>query len=190
MQRVWLAIVVDDHVELGNDSSAVRSVVTVGIATAATVDDESLPMRRPTCDRSHRQFVCLEHPDLSTVRGHHGEVPHRPCSQLIRRPTAGPSIAASSVIPSATNAMQPVISVIAIRRHRPQLSDLNTPPPSSRSANLVERPHAADAVPRVLRERRLALAFVALQEAGDEELLGQRRQLHAARLAVAARPAS
>ena len=36
-----------------------------------------------------------------------------------------------------------------------------------------------------LRARRLALAFVALQEAGHEEFLRQRRQLHAAGLAVA-----
>ena len=34
-------------------------------------------------------------------------------------------------------------------------------------------------------ERRLAFAFVALQEAGDEEFLGQRGQFHAARFAVA-----
>src|SRR4030095_1737552 len=46
------------------------------------------------------------------------------------------------------------------------------------------RLHAAHAVPRILRVRLLALPLVALQEAGDEQLVRQRRQLHAARFAV------
>src|SRR6266508_6357580 len=48
----------------------------------------------------------------------------------------------------------------------------------------TERPHAADAVPRILRRGRLALALVALQEAGDEQFLRQRRQLDPPRLPV------
>src|SRR5438105_14990202 len=48
----------------------------------------------------------------------------------------------------------------------------------------TERPHAADAVPRIPRRRRLALTLVALQEAGDEQFLRQRRQLHPPRLPV------
>src|SRR5438477_11881946 len=48
---------------------------------------------------------------------------------------------------------------------------------------LVERADAADAVPRVLLARGLALALVALREPRDEELLRQRRQEHAARAA-------
>src|SRR6185503_17163856 len=47
------------------------------------------------------------------------------------------------------------------------------------------RPDAADAVPRKLLARRLPLPFVALEEAGHEEFLRQRRQLDAAGLAVA-----
>src|SRR5207248_2375883 len=46
------------------------------------------------------------------------------------------------------------------------------------------RPDATDAVPREFVVRRLALAFVALQKAGHEELLGERRELHPTRLAV------
>src|SRR2546423_14083623 len=45
-------------------------------------------------------------------------------------------------------------------------------------------PDAADAVPGIFFVRRLALAFVALEEAGHEELLGERRELHAAGLSV------
>src|SRR4051812_35876164 len=44
------------------------------------------------------------------------------------------------------------------------------------SRDLVERPHAADPVPRVLLARRLPLALVPLGEPGDEELLRQRGQ--------------
>src|SRR5438552_18987454 len=48
----------------------------------------------------------------------------------------------------------------------------------------AEGPYAADAVPGVLLIRRLALAFIAFQEARHEELLRQRRQHDAAGLAV------
>src|SRR6185369_4283730 len=47
------------------------------------------------------------------------------------------------------------------------------------------RAHTADAVPRVLRVRRLAFALVALKEAGHEELAGERGELDAPGLAVA-----
>src|SRR6266550_8287229 len=50
------------------------------------------------------------------------------------------------------------------------------------------RADAADAVPGKLVARRLALAFVALQKPRHEELLRERRQLHAAGLAVAYHP--
>src|SRR5262249_14431225 len=56
-------------------------------------------------------------------------------------------------------------------------------PHRRRRRDLVERPHAADAGPRVLLVRRLALALVALGEARHEELLRQRRQQHAPGLA-------
>src|SRR4051794_21490385 len=46
------------------------------------------------------------------------------------------------------------------------------------------RPHSADAVPRVFLVRRLALPLVALEEAGHEEFLCQRRELHAAGLSI------
>src|SRR5438105_14307635 len=49
--------------------------------------------------------------------------------------------------------------------------------------DLVQRPHAANAVPRALVERRLALALVALGEPRHKELLRQRRQEDAAGLA-------
>ena len=61
-------------------------------------------------------------------------------------------------------------------------------PHRRRRRELAERPDAADAVPRVFVVRLLALAFVAFQEARDEELLGQRRQHHAARSGRSPRP--
>src|SRR5262245_42647699 len=50
------------------------------------------------------------------------------------------------------------------------------------------RPDPADSVPRILLARRLALALVALEEAGHEEFLRQGGQLDAAGLAVADDP--
>ena len=61
---------------------------------------------------------------------------------------------------------------------------ISTLPPSCLRP-IVERPDAADAVPGILLAGRFALAFVAFQEAGHEELFGQRGELHAARFAVA-----
>src|SRR5262245_2847436 len=55
---------------------------------------------------------------------------------------------------------------------------------SGRGGEAAIRPHAADAVPGVLRVRGLAFTLVALEEAGHEELAGQRGQLDAAGLAI------
>src|SRR3954452_20979417 len=52
----------------------------------------------------------------------------------------------------------------------------------------AERTHAADPVPGEAVAGRFALAFVALEEAGDEELLRQRRQPDATGLSVLDQP--
>ena len=57
--------------------------------------------------------------------------------------------------------------------------------PSTTRLEPRERPHVPHAVPRIESRRGLALRLVALEEARHEELLRQRRQPHAARLAVA-----
>src|SRR4029079_11802699 len=44
---------------------------------------------------------------------------------------------------------------------------------------LMERPYAAHAVPRISYIWRCALAFIALHEAGHKELFSERGQLHA-----------
>ena len=53
-----------------------------------------------------------------------------------------------------------------------------------RFRQFMERPHAADSIPRVFFIRRLAFSFVALQKAGDEKFASERREFHAAGLAV------
>ena len=47
-----------------------------------------------------------------------------------------------------------------------------------------ERPHVANAIPRIQLARRLALGFVAFEKSRHEELPRQRRQAHAPGLAV------
>src|SRR4051812_7584834 len=54
-----------------------------------------------------------------------------------------------------------------------------------RGSELVIRANAADAVPGKLLDRRFALAFIAFEKAGDEQLFRQRVQLDAARLSHA-----
>ena len=117
--------------------------------------------------------------------GVHLKTRELPFSAVYRGKLRGPARQAPS--PNRqTRTRPPLVRLTSAERRAPSADSIHTLHHRRREPR--ERTDVADAVPRILAARRLALGFVSLQESRHEELLRQRGQPDAARSRRSRRP--